>query len=172
MRLLYCNDIVKSDHHKTFIIVSIWLKIVDRRKVSQRLQALRAMECPSSTPSIVYVLTVIAVIGGFLVGYNTGVVSGALVILRTVWIDIDDWWQSAITSSTTGSAAVFALLSGWINEKLGRRTGLILSAILFLVGPLMCGMSHCKEMLLTGRIVVGMAIGEFDIILLLYCIFI
>lgn len=124
------------------------------------MKALKALQGSKSTPTLTYVLTAVAVTGGFLFGYNTTVVSGALVIIKHVWVDVDDWWQSFIVSITAGVAAIFALISGWVNEVWGRRPGLIISSILFIIGPIVCGTASTKETLLVGRVVIGIAIGN------------
>ena len=63
----------------------------------------------SSMPSALLVgLTFYAAAGGFLFGYDTGVVSGAMELIRREW-GLDDVQHEAIVSSTTGLAAVGAL---------------------------------------------------------------
>lgn len=101
-----------------------------------------------------------AVMGGFLFGYDTGVVSGAIIIIKDEWSAVNDLWQSLIVSVTVGVAAIFALISGWVNEVYGRRPGLIIGSILFILGPIICGAAQNKETLLGGRVVLGMAIGN------------
>lgn len=48
---------------------------------------------PEKTPIFVYWLAIMAVMGGLLFGYDTGVVAGAMVILKDEWTTIDNQWQ-------------------------------------------------------------------------------
>ncbi|OUC47171.1 hypothetical protein D917_01484 [Trichinella nativa] len=47
---------------------------------------------PTKITAKVIILTLIAVLSGFLFGYDTGVVSGAMLIVK-VQFDLDDIWQ-------------------------------------------------------------------------------
>lgn len=75
----------------------------------------------------VYVLAAISAIGGFLFGYDTGVVSGAMIKVR-VRFDLDSTMQEAIVSATIGAAAVAAVAAGPLTDGIGRRPTLIISS--------------------------------------------
>ena len=106
-----------------------------------------------------YALTFFAALGGFLFGYDTGVISGALLPLRRLF-HLDDIWREVIVSATVGAAIFGAISSGWFNDKFGRKLVLISSSIIFVTGAVIMSVASEKEVLLVGRLVVGVAIGK------------
>lgn len=58
------------------------------------------------------------------------------------------------------AAAVFSLVGGFCNEYLGRRKVIIISSSLFIFGSVVLAASQWVWMLMIGRVIVGMAIGE------------
>ena len=115
-----------------------------------------------------YALTFFAALGGFLFGYDTGVISGALLPLTRLFY-LDDIWKEAIVSATVGAAIVGAISSGWFNDKFGRKLVLISSSIIFVAGAVIMAVASEKGVLLVGRLIVGVAIGKdskikFDVI--------
>lgn len=114
----------------------------------------------NSTPPYVYLITSLAVIAGFLFGYDTGVVAGAMLVLRHEWpTQINDVWQGAIVAITMGSAAISAFLSGPLNDRFGRRLVIIAASFAFTLGALVLGAAPDRYGLLIGRIIVGIGIG-------------
>ncbi|XP_062990204.1 proton myo-inositol cotransporter [Elgaria multicarinata webbii] len=110
------------------------------------------------TPSFVYVVSVFSALGGFLFGYDTGVVSGALLLLKKE-LNLDAFWQELLVSSTVGAAALSALLGGVLNGWCGRRACILLASFIFTAGAALLAAAQDKETLLGGRIVVGLGIG-------------
>ncbi|KAJ1161399.1 hypothetical protein NDU88_001885 [Pleurodeles waltl] len=110
-------------------------------------------------PAFVYVLSVFSALGGFLFGYDTGVVSGAMLLLRRQ-LGLSALWQELLVSGTVGAAALAALAGGYLNGALGRRPCILLASCLFTAGAVVLGVAGSKEALLGGRIVVGLGIGE------------
>nr|CAB3266207.1 proton myo-inositol cotransporter-like [Phallusia mammillata] len=110
------------------------------------------------TKKFVYVLTTFSAIGGFLFGYDTGVVSGAMILLKSHFA-LNSLWQELIVSVTVGFAAIFAFIGGPLNNAIGRRGVIITASIVFIAGSVLLAVSTSKEMLLGGRAVVGMGIG-------------
>ncbi|XP_064606088.1 proton myo-inositol cotransporter-like [Liolophura sinensis] len=110
------------------------------------------------TPWFVYGLTFLSALGGFLFGYDTGVVSGAMILLRNTFV-LSSVWQELIVSVTIAAAAVFAAVGGSMNDRLGRRPVIMLASIVFTVGAVCMGAAQDKYILLAGRIVVGAGIG-------------
>ncbi|KAJ3596637.1 hypothetical protein NHX12_003041 [Muraenolepis orangiensis] len=113
---------------------------------------------PEETPAFVYVLTVFSALGGFLFGYDTGVVSGAMLPLKRR-MRLDALWQELVVSSAVAAAALGALLGGPLNEALGRRRCILLSSGVFAVGGAVLGAAPGRATLLLGRVVVGLGIG-------------
>lgn len=111
------------------------------------------------TPGFVYVVSVFSALGGFLFGYDTGVVSGALLLLKRE-LNLDALWQELLVSSTVGAAALSALAGGVLNGLCGRRPCILLASGLFTAGAGVLAAARDKETLLGGRVVVGLGIGE------------
>ncbi|KAK0062486.1 proton myo-inositol cotransporter, partial [Biomphalaria pfeifferi] len=67
-------------------------------------------------------------------------------------------WQELIVSVTIAAAAVFALVGGFLNDRLGRRPVIMGASILFTLGSIMMAVAKDKFSLLAGRVVVGAGI--------------
>lgn len=104
------------------------------------------------------VLTMVSALGGFLFGYDTGVVSGAIIEIRKTFV-LDSTWLEIFVSVTIAAAAISAFLSGFLCDWIGRRPTLILASLIFTVGAVVLGASFHIAMLVIGRIVVGVGIG-------------
>ena len=88
------------------------------------------------TPLFVYVISFFSIIGGFLFGYDTGVIPGALLELeRDFTLDVTK--KELIVSVTVVGAALGALCGGPVNEKLGRKPTIMMASVIFTVGALM-----------------------------------
>ncbi|XP_049929785.1 proton myo-inositol cotransporter-like isoform X2 [Epinephelus moara] len=112
----------------------------------------------ASTPGFVYVLTFFSALGGFLFGYDTGVVSGAMLLLKKE-MNLSALWQELLVSSTVGAAALSAFSGGSLNGWLGRRICILLASFIFSVGGIILSVAPDKVVLLVGRITVGVGIG-------------
>ena len=112
-----------------------------------------------ASPRFLYLLTLLSTIGGFLFGYDTGVVSGAMLLLR-VDFNLSPLAQEVFVSITIASAAVFALCGGWINDRFGRKPTILLGSVVFTVGALLLAAAVNIAMLLCGRCILGIGIGN------------
>ncbi|XP_032380170.1 proton myo-inositol cotransporter isoform X2 [Etheostoma spectabile] len=111
-----------------------------------------------STPGFIYVLAFFSALGGFLFGYDTGVVSGAMLLLKEE-MNLSALWQELLVSSTVGAAALSALTGGFLNGWLGRRICILLASFIFSIGGVILSLAPDKVVLLVGRITVGVGIG-------------
>lgn len=106
----------------------------------------------------VIILAVFAALGGFLFGYDTGVVSGALLFIKkdfNLSISQQEW----VVSSMLITATLGALLAGPATDKIGRRKIIIAAGVLFIIGAFCLSLATSYEWLLTGRMIVGLAVG-------------
>ncbi|KAL4656779.1 proton myo-inositol cotransporter-like [Arapaima gigas] len=110
------------------------------------------------TPCFVYVLALFSALGGFLFGYDTGVVSGAMLLLKRD-MHLSALWQEVLVSSTVGAAALSALAGGALNGLLGRRVCILMASFMFAAGGVVLSIASSKEVLLVGRVVVGLGLG-------------
>lgn len=113
-----------------------------------------------STPGFIYLLAFFSALGGFLFGYDTGVVSGAMLLLKKE-MNLNNLWQEILVSSTVAAAALSSLSGGSLNGWLGRRICILIASFIFSIGGIILGLAPDKEVLLVGRLVVGLGIGEF-----------
>ena len=104
------------------------------------------------------VLTLCASIGGFLFGYDTGVVSGAVVFIEGD-LGISSLQVEVVVSVTVGSAALGSLLSGVPMQRYGRRPVIMLASALFAAGSLVIAAAPGFGALLAGRLVLGFGVG-------------
>jgi len=99
-------------------------------------------------------LTGMAAIGGFLFGYDTGVISGAMLPIRRAF-DLTDWQQEVVVSSTVLSAFFSSLVGGSLNHAFGRRYCILMASGIFAAGSMILLAAWNYHTLVFGRIVVG-----------------
>lgn len=103
-------------------------------------------------------LTCIAAIGGFLSGYNTGVISGALLPLTRVF-HLSPEQEESIVTATIVSAFIFSLWGGSMNRVLGRRKTIMNAAAVFTIGAIILFCAQNLLMLIIGEVLLGIGIG-------------
>jgi len=117
----------------------------------------------------VIVIAAIAATGGFLFGFDAGVISGAVNFLQ----DPNGWGlsDSQIEWVTTGvliGAILGAGFSGRITDILGRKKVILAAAVIFCGGALYTGMAPSFVALLLGRLLLGIAVGMASFTVPLY----
>ena len=106
----------------------------------------------------IYVVSLLSAVGGFVFGYDTGVVSGAMVFIKDQY-KLDSVWQELIVSATIFTAWIFSMIAGYVTDKWGRKPVILFASLVFTVGSVLLGLSWSKWVLLCGRLIVGAAIG-------------
>ncbi|KAI5385274.1 Fibroblast growth factor 3 [Lathyrus oleraceus] len=120
-------------------------------------------ECLSLSWKNPYVLRLAfsAGIGGLLFGYDTGVISGALLYIRDDFKDVDrkTWLQEAIVSTALAGAIIGAAVGGWINDRFGRKKAILIADTLFFMGSAIMASAMNPSILIVGRVFVGLGVG-------------
>ena len=114
-----------------------------------------------------YVVAIIASLGGLLSGYDTGVISGALLFINETW-DLSDSLQGIVVSSVLIGAVIGAATNGILADIFGRKKVIIATAIIFIIGSILCGFAPNVYVLIISRIFVGLAVGIVNFVIPLY----
>lgn len=109
------------------------------------------------TPFLVLIAGISA-IGGLLYGYDTGIISGALLQI-TDDFGIEHRWESVIAASILAGAVFGALLCSYLSEKYGRKKTILLVASTFALGALASAASPDPITLSLSRVLLGFAVG-------------
>jgi sugar porter (SP) family MFS transporter len=129
----------------------------------------RAVEAdPRQIRRHVAVSAAITALGGLLFGYDTGVVSGALLFLKKDFGGLSSFQQELVTSLLLVGAVLGALTAGRLADQIGRRVTVLITALVFIVGVLLVAFSPTFPVLLVARIIIGLAVGSASTVVPLY----
>jgi sugar porter (SP) family MFS transporter len=112
----------------------------------------------SDVSFFVAMVATIAAIGGGLFGYDTGVISGAILYIKKEF-PIDDATEGLVVSAVTVGALFSALIAGVLADRSGRRLTNIAAGIVFAVASILCAVANSVATLIAGRFLVGCGIG-------------
>jgi len=113
-------------------------------------------------------LVSLAALGGFLFGYDTGVIAGAQLYFVDTWPDITDSQIALIVSIALIGAAIGALFSGSLSDKIGRKNVILIADALFTVGAIIMAAAPTIAVLMVGRLIIGLGVGMASQIVPLY----
>ncbi|MBY0378568.1 MAG: sugar porter family MFS transporter, partial [Gammaproteobacteria bacterium] len=105
-----------------------------------------------------WVVASIAALGGFLFGYDTGVISGAIIFIQQTF-SLGTLYSEWVVSSVVLGALLGALCSGVLADHCGRRLMLLLAALFFIIGTVLAMAAWQVWILISGRLIIGLAIG-------------
>lgn len=100
----------------------------------------------------------LAAIGGFLFGYDTGIVSGAMIYMEES-LDLDDIWKEIVVSITILGAWMFSMIAGPLATRYGRKKVVFIASAIFTVGSFVMAFAQEKYSMSLGRFIVGAGIG-------------
>ncbi|OBZ83167.1 Proton myo-inositol cotransporter [Choanephora cucurbitarum] len=124
-------------------------------------------EMTGKASSFVYTLVICVCIGGFLFGYDTGVISGALTLLQKDFA-MTSVQKELVVGGTTFGAIFGGFFSGILTDRFGRKILVIVSSLIFIAGALILALAPNYGVLLFGRIVVGLGVGIASMIVPVY----
>ncbi|CAL1282646.1 unnamed protein product [Larinioides sclopetarius] len=109
-------------------------------------------------PMYVTFAAIVASVGGVLFGYDIGITSGALLQLKEDF-HLTSFEQEMVVSSVLIGAFFASFVGGNIVDSWGRKVGISVSCVLFIIGAIILFFSVNIVMLTVGRFVVGTAVS-------------
>lgn len=105
-----------------------------------------------------YFLVFFASLSGLLSGFDTGVISGAMLYISHSF-NLTPELSGLLVSSVSIGAVLGALINGVLIDRSGRKRILLLSALIFISGSIFCAISQNVVQLILSRMFVGCAVG-------------
>ena len=119
------------------------------------------------TRRYVKMVAAFAAIGGLLFGYDTGVMSGALLYISPEF-GMSAAEEGRVTAMLLVGAAIGALLGGRVADWWGRRMTLLVNGVIFCAGSIWCALAGSVAELATARTFLGVAVGAVSIVVPMY----
>jgi SP family sugar:H+ symporter-like MFS transporter len=115
----------------------------------------------------IVLISLVAALGGFLFGYDTAVINGAVVAIRS---EFDA--SAAVLGFTVSSALLGSALGAWyagpLADRISRVRAMRLAAVLFLVSALGSGLADSIGVLIVWRVVGGLGVGVASVVVPAY----
>lgn len=124
-------------------------------------------EAKAEGKRFVYLATAISALGGMLFGYDTGVISGAILFIEQEF-SLTAGIEEVVVSSVLVGALVGAVIGGSLADRFGRRILLIFTAVVFGLGAIGAALAPGTAWLVAARIIAGAAIGIASFVAPLY----
>jgi|TARA_R110002124_G_scaffold55138_21_gene156191 SP family sugar:H+ symporter-like MFS transporter len=112
-------------------------------------------------------IVAVATIGGLLFGYDSGAVNGTQAGLQAQF-NLDANGLGFTVGSLLIGCAFGAFFAGRLADVIGRRTVMIVAALLFLAGALIQGLTDSHTVFVAARFAGGMAVGAASVLSPLY----
>ncbi|MEZ2335071.1 sugar porter family MFS transporter [Mucilaginibacter sp. RCC_168] len=114
-----------------------------------------------------YLVCLVAALGGFLFGFDTAVISGTVSLVKHNF-NLNAVSEGWFVSCALLGCIIGVSLSGKLSDKYGRKIVLIISAVLFLASALGCMLSGSFTTLIIFRLIGGLGIGVASMVSPLY----
>lgn len=108
--------------------------------------------------SFMWLAAATAAIGGFLYGYDTGIIAGALLSI-TADFALPHAMQEIVAAAILFGATLGGLGTGVVSDRFGRRHTIIAIAALFTLGAIAASLASDAILLALARVVLGIAVG-------------
>ncbi|XP_006037699.2 solute carrier family 2, facilitated glucose transporter member 12 isoform X1 [Alligator sinensis] len=136
----------------------------DNNRCSSNLHELPS---PAGCGMFTFLSSTIAAISGLLMGYELGLISGALLQLSSILM-LSCKQQEIVVSAILIGALLASLTGGFLIDRFGRRIAIIVASSLFVLGSLILIPSASYGILIVGRITIGISISLSSIATCVY----
>jgi sugar porter (SP) family MFS transporter len=128
-------------------------------EASARARHVRPAAGPASQVNgFVYVAVAIAALGGLLFGYDTGVISGAILFVRDEF-SLSPTMEEFVVSAVLLGAVVGAATGGALTGRFGRRWMIVVAGIVFTISAIGTAFAPTVGWLIAARVASGIGIG-------------
>ena len=136
----------------------------EESRCNQRERQLKPQWCcgaifRDSTTKWIGGVVIASALGGISWGFYLSVIAGAMLFVDD-YFSLSVLWHEIVVSVTIAGAAVGAVTAGALNDKLGRRKVLMISALLYSVGGAVMAAAFSQVFLVIGRTLVGLGMGK------------
>ena len=118
----------------------------------------KTVEDKSNTRFFIYLTASVAALAGLLFGYDTGVISGAILYIKDQF-HLSSMLEEGVVSAVLLGAVIGAAVSGALADRFGRRRTIIVTALLFAIGATGAALAQSVRVLIIFRLLIGIAIG-------------
>ncbi|WP_315389877.1 sugar porter family MFS transporter [uncultured Stenotrophomonas sp.] len=112
--------------------------------------------------AFIVLISCVATIGGFLFGFDSGVINGTVDGLKQTFQSSEAGIGFEVASMLLG-CAVGAFFAGRLGDRIGRRGVLIIAAVMFLLSALGAGSAHTSLAFVIARVIGGIAVGAASV---------
>lgn len=117
--------------------------------------------------SYTIIISLVVAMGGFLLGFDSAVISGAVSGIRS-YFEMSDWQLGFAVGCVIFGAMAGNILAGPLSDKYGRKKLLIFTAMLFTISALWSAMATNYIAFVIARIIGGVGIGGAILIAPIY----
>lgn len=122
---------------------------------------------PTTNMNFVYLVSIIAALGGLLFGYDTAVISGAIGYLQTKF-DLSPEMTGFAVSAAIWGCVVGVLGAGFLSDRLGRKRALLGTAILFGISAIGSAVPETLTQFVIARFIGGLGVGAASMLAPMY----
>jgi SP family galactose:H+ symporter-like MFS transporter len=122
---------------------------------------------PAASSKYVILVAVMSALSGLLFGYDTGVISGAILLIKKEFL-LSSLMQEIVISAVLLGAIFGTAASSMVGDRFGRKKTIVVSAFVFAIGGIVTALAPNPIVLSIGRVFLGMAVGIASCVAPLY----
>ena len=127
-----------------------------------------ALRTKNTNSALLYIV-IVSALGGFLFGFDSGVISGCEKAIQNEF-QLSGFWHGFTVSGALIGTIIGAFSVGWPSDRFGRRPTLMMMAVLFLISAAGCAFAGTQPVLAWMRFIGGLAIGGSSVVVPLYIV--
>ena len=144
---------------------------MNRTTTEQHADAANPQE--AGNPAFVYLATAVATVGGFLFGFDTAIIAGAIGFIMEYFekikhITLTPLQEGFAVSSVLIGCMIGASVAGFVSDRFGRKKVLFAAAIIFVFTAVLAAIPQTLTQFAIARLLMGIAVGIESVLSPLY----